>query len=284
MLYHDDYSTDFLETYGAQLDGAIFPYTIDFDDAAGIGNALKTVTGRLAPYDLDLVLMIYATKMSVAPYPPSAAYVAGGLRAGLDAMTRGEILGVTTYALAKEFEREACGFTRHLDLVVPSETPTRPGDYVEASQTIRLEPGVRDHRLRFFEQDSYPVGTAGYHFKQLLINGKTVWDADVAADALSWNERTVDLTPHLEGASSATLTFRLYDKKGVSNFGVRMSVAALEAVGLTIVDPDFTEDRGWRFAARGPGSAARGGHPCDPERQRHVYDAVRDLYGRYRAR
>ena len=112
-----------------------------------------------------------------------------------------------------------------------------------------------------------------------------MWDQDVAADdALAWVERTFDLTPHITGKSSAVLTFRLYDKKGVSNFGIRVSVAGLEATGFTVDDRDFTNDTGWKFAQQGPGSARRAHYLCDPDRQRHVYEAVRDLYGRYRVR
>jgi hypothetical protein len=199
-------------------------------------------------------------------------------------MTRGKILGVTTYAMTKEFQPEDCGFTRHLDLTVPSETATRAGDYVSASQGVRPRPGSTSYGLRFSEQDSYPIGTAGYHFKQLLVDGRIVWEADVAADpALAWVERSFDLTPYLKGKSDATLTFRLFDKKGVTNFGIRASVADLNASGFSVANPDFTNETGWTFAARGPGSAVYGHQVCDPDRQRHVFEAVRDLYGRVAA-
>ncbi|MBA2260539.1 MAG: hypothetical protein H0W18_16745 [Acidobacteria bacterium] len=285
VLYHDDYGDAFLASYAAHLDGAIFPYTIDFEKADGVGEALKRIDATLDAFGLDLVLMVYSTKMSVAEYPPSATYVAGALRTGLEAMRRGEILGVTTYAMVKQFEKEECGFANHLNLTVPSEVPTKPGDFVSAGQTIRIDPAAGRYQLRFFEQDSYPVATAGYHFKQLLIDGQVVWDQDVASDdALAWVERTFDLTPHVQGKSSAVLSFRLYDKKGVSNFGIRVSVANLDATGFTIDDRDFTKDTGWNFAQQGPGSARRAHYLCDPDRQRHVYEAVRDLYAEYRVR
>ena len=285
VLYHDDYGDEFLASYAPHLDGAIFPYTIDFEKADRVGDALKRIDAKLDRLGLDLVLMVYSKKMSVAEYPPSASYVAEALRTGLEAMRRGEILGVTTYAMEKEFEKEHCGFATHLNLTVPSEVPTKPGDFVSAGQTIRLDPAAGRYQIRFFEQDSYPVGTVGYHFKQLLIDEQIVWDQDVAADdALAWIERTFDLTPHVKGKSSAMVTFRLYDKKGVSNFGIRVSVANLEATGFTIDDRDFTKKTGWNFAQRGPGSARRAHYICDPDRQRHVYEAVRDLYRQYRVR
>lgn len=284
VLYHDDYSNAFLAGYARHIDGAIFPYTVNFEDVDQIDEALDAVVGKLKPFDLDLVLMVYATKISVAPYPPSASYVTGALRVGLEYMRRGEILGVTTYAMAKEFEREDCSFARHLNLTMPSETATSAGDYVSVSQEVRPQPSSVSYRLRFAELDSYPIGTAGYHFKQLLVDGQTVWEADVAADpALSWVERSFDLTPYLKGKPHATLTFRLFDKKGVTNFGIRVSVADVNASGFSVANADFTNDTGWTFGKRGPGSAVYGDYVCDPDRQRHVFEAVRDLYGRVAA-
>jgi hypothetical protein len=281
VLYQRDYTPELLGAYAESFDGTVLPYTLDYEDFTGVGETLRRIRAALEPHGLKLVLMVYATKMSVAPYPPSATYVAGALRAGVAAMMRGEILGVVTYALPKQFQAEECGFAHHLNLIVPSETRTTAGDFVSATQAVRLDPSAASHQLRFYEQDSYPVGTAGYHFKQLLVNERTVWSADVAADpALAWNEHVVDLTPYVKGASRATISFRLYEEKGVSNFGVRMSIGGMSASGVRLEDAGFTQKTGWSFAQQGPGSAQYGFHVCDPDRQRHVYEAVRELYGR----
>jgi len=281
VLYRRDYVPAFLSAYAGHFDGAIFPYTVDFDDFEGVAATLQQIRAAVEPFGLHLILMVYATKMSVAQYPPSAPYVAGALRAGLAAAKRGEIRGVVTYAMAKEFQVDACGFAHHLNLVVPSETPTRVGDFVSATQAVRIDARADTHQLRFFEQDSYPAGTAGYHFKQLLVNGKTVWSVDVAADpALTWTEHTFDLTPYVKGTSRATIAFRLYDEKGVSNFGVRMSIAGMSGTGMVLDNVDFTERTGWSFMQQGPASAQYGYHVCDAERERHVFESVRDLYGR----
>jgi hypothetical protein len=114
----------------------------------------------------------------------------------------------------------------------------------------------------------------------LLVNGKTVWSVDVAADpALTWTEHTFDLTPYVKGTSRATIAFRLYDEKGVSNFGVRMSIAGMSATGMVLGNADFTTTTGWSFTEQGPASAQYGHYVCDPDRERHVYESVRDLYG-----
>ena len=281
VLYRRDYLPAFLDAYAAHFDGAIFPYTADFDGFQGVAGALSQTRAAVEPFGLDLILMIYATKMSVAQYPPSAAYVAGALHAGVTAMSRAEIRGVVTYAMSKEFQLEACGLPHHLNLLVPSETRTSRGDFVSATQEVPVDPRAVDYQLRFSEQDSYPVATAGYHFKQLLVNGRTVWSADVAADpALVWVEHSVDLTPYVKGTSRATISFRLYDEKAVSNFGVRMSIGGVSATGLLLENADFTQETGWSFVQHGPGTAQYGYHLCDPDRQRHVYEAVSELYGR----
>ena len=57
VLYHDDYSDEFLARYAAHVDGAIFPYTVNFDDVDEINEALDAVIGKLEPFELDLVLM-----------------------------------------------------------------------------------------------------------------------------------------------------------------------------------------------------------------------------------
>jgi hypothetical protein len=285
VLYLRDYVPAFLGAYAAHFDGVIFPYTVDFDDFTGVAAALSQTRAAVEPFGLDLILMVYATKMSVAPYPPSAAYVAGALRAGVTAMMRGEVRGVVTYAMAKTFQVEACGFAHHLNLTVPSETRTSAGDFVAATQTVRIDPHAAGYQLRFSEQDSYPIATAGYHFKQLLVNGRMVWSADVAADPeLAWTEHVVDLTPYVKGISRATISFRLYDEKGVSNFGVRVSIAGISATGLQLENADFTHRTGWSFAHQGPASAQYGYHVCDPDRQRRVYEAVSQLYGQVASR
>ena len=108
--------------------------------------------------------MVYATKMSVAEYRRRRPMWPAP-RTGLEFMKRGEILGVTTCAMAKEFEQEQCGFANHLNLAMPLRDPDQARRLCHpAGQTVRVDPSATHYRLRFFEQDSYPVGTAGYHF------------------------------------------------------------------------------------------------------------------------
>jgi hypothetical protein len=195
-------------------------------------------------------------------------------------MKRGEILGVTTYAMAKEFQKEDCSFSRHLNLTMPSETGACRRLRVDQQGSRPPRPGTT-YRLRFFEQDSCPDRHYRISLQAVAGDGKTVvWETDVAADAALSCRAVVRSHSMLKGKAGATVSFRLYDKKGVNNFGIRVSVADLRASGFSIRNPDTREGTGWTFAKQGPGSALYGSHVCDPERQRHVFEAVRDLYGR----
>ena len=136
------------------------------------------------------------------------------------------------------------------ELSFPGSTPSQPGDFVEASQSARVLPGV-PRRLRFHERDDFTGATAGYHFKQLLVNGKVVWEADVAGGMNAWREVVVDLPAPAEGNTNLTIAFRLWDKQGVSNFGVRWQLKDLQADGLALA-AGLDQPRLWRVSQRGP--------------------------------
>lgn len=141
-------------------------------------------------------------------------------------------------------------------LSCPWGTPTQPGDFASATTSGRVSSS--DHvKLRFLEEDDFTGPTAGYHFKQLLADGEVVWEDDAAAGTSDWREITVDLTPKLHGKTNVTLAFRLYDKKGVSNFGVRWRLKDLRAEGLKLAAA-LDEPQSWRVDQRGPFEAGFG--------------------------
>src|SRR4029079_15817958 len=114
------------------------------------------------------------------------------------------------------------------ELSFPNYVPSKAGDFVMVSQEAKVLQGKR-HALSFRERDDFTGPTSGYHFKQLLVNGKVVWEEDVAGGTNDWRRVEVDLSRELESESSATLAFRLFDKKAVGNFGVRWRLKDLEA-------------------------------------------------------
>jgi hypothetical protein len=157
------------------------------------------------------------------------------------------------------------------DLIFPHHTFSQPDDFVMVSQSVEILPAVR-RTIRFLEKDDFTGPTDGYHFKQLLINGAVVWEQDVAGGTNDWREINVDVS-RVAAASTArtnvTLAFRLFDKKGVSNFGVRWSVSDLQTDGLkpaaTLGHPES-----WDLVKRGKFEAGFGSALSGPKRAFHV--------------
>ncbi len=132
----------------------------------------------------------------------------------------------------------------------PSGTPTRAGDFAAAELAVRVL-STNACRLRFREQDDFTGPTRGYHFKQLLVDDAVVWEQDVAGGDPGWREVELDITPEARGKSVVKLAFRLLDKKGVSNFGVRWRLRDLRAEGLELSD-NLSQPSRWRVLERGP--------------------------------
>jgi uncharacterized protein YfiM (DUF2279 family) len=154
------------------------------------------------------------------------------------------------------------------ELSFPWSTPSQPGDFVEASQSATVLPGGRQ-RLRFRERDDFTAATAGYHFKQLLVNDAIVWEADVAGGTNAWGEVAVDVTAAAQGKTNLMLAFRLLDKMGVSNFGVRWQVKDLQAEGLKLA-ASLDRPEQWQISQRGVFECGFRDRIKPPERRFHV--------------
>src|ERR1035437_4963139 len=144
------------------------------------------------------------------------------------------------------------------ELSYPWSTQSQPGDFVQASQTAAVLPGARQHP-RFRERDDFTAATSGYHLKQLLVNDTVVWEADVAGGANAWAEVMVDVTGAAQGKTNLTVAFRLLDKQGVSNFGVRWRVKDLQADGLSLA-AGLDQPQKWQ-GSQGGGFGVRVGGP-----------------------
>ncbi len=152
--------------------------------------------------------------------------------------------------------------TQSGQLGCPASTPTHPGDYVSAAVSARVVDTSRV-RLHFTERDDFTGKTAGYHFKQLLVEDKILWEEDVAGGAKTWQQIEADATAAVQGKSKVTVAFRLTDKRGVSNFGVNWRLKDLRAEGLELATT-LAEPSQWKVEQQGPfeagfGSAVRKG-------------------------
>ncbi len=150
----------------------------------------------------------------------------------------------------------------------PWSTPSQAGDFIRASQSAAVLPGAIQ-QIRFRERDDFTGNTAGYHFKQLLINGAVAWEEDVAGGSNTWREVTVDVADAARGTTNLTVAFCLLDKKGVSNFGVRWQVKDLQVEGLKLA-AGLDQPQQWKVSQRGAFEAGFGDRIKPPQRRFHV--------------
>lgn len=145
------------------------------------------------------------------------------------------------------------------ELSYPYGVPSRSGDFVMATQVASVQP-ARRCRLTFKEVDDFSAKTAGYHFKQLLVDDAVVWEEDVAGGEMKARSIEVDVTEQVRGKKSVTVAFRLFDKKGVSNFGVSWHVSDFRCEGLSL-SADLAKPKEWKVARQGAFESGFGAEP-----------------------
>jgi len=118
----------------------------------------------------------------------------------------------------------------------PSSTASAAGYYGAISRNITVSQD-ETVQITFYQTDSYTGSTSGYHYKQLLVDGNVVWEEDVAGGTTDFTEEavTVSLT-----AGTHTVTLRVYDKRGVSNFHVDVYFDDIAIQGYTDSKPSYT--------------------------------------------
>jgi hypothetical protein len=152
------------------------------------------------------------------------------------------------------------------EFICPPNSPSRAGDFVMASQTVHVLPG-NAYEIRFLDRDGYTGSTAGYHFKQLLIDGKVVWEEDVAGNPDGAREVVVDVTDMVRGRASFTLAFRLLEKQGVGNFSLNWHVKELRGKNLQLAE-DTSQPQKWKVSRQG---ALQTGFGARPKPGRHRF-------------
>ena len=150
----------------------------------------------------------------------------------------------------------------------PAATHSADGDFGMAVQTARV--ARPDHcTIQFREMDDFNGATAGYHFKQVLVDGAVVWESDVSGGKRGWQEVSVDVTAQVRDRNEVRLAFRLFEKKGVANFPVRWRVADLRCSGLDVAAGLEQPDR-WAAAVQGGFDVGFGNQLKPGARQFHI--------------
>ena len=106
----------------------------------------------------------------------------------------------------------------------PSSTPSQAGDHAALTEVITNTAGFPDAPwfFPFRVNDSYDGTTTGYHKLQVLVDGVVVWEGD-AAGATGIQDISLNLQNQLKGKTAAAIQVRLYEARGVSNFGLTAS-------------------------------------------------------------
>ncbi len=150
----------------------------------------------------------------------------------------------------------------HIAVIYPGNAPSKPGHRAFVTQEVAVT-NTEHATLRFHYEDDYDGPTEGYHFMQLCVNDRVIWEEDVAGRDKA--DHTVDLSALVGHRRPITLSFGVLDKKGVSNYPVHVGFSNIEATGLRMSGNGWADSRAWkqqtsgRFAIRfDPGYAGSG--------------------------
>lgn len=146
----------------------------------------------------------------------------------------GVIFPYLNWANMDDYSDEAAQITNNSDILngelaqfvvsFPSSTPSQAGDYAALTQVITNAAGFPDSPwlFPFRINDSYEGTTTGYHKLQVLVDNLVVWEGDTGG-ATGIQDLTLNLQTQLKGKTTAAIKVRLYEAKGVGNYGVTAS-------------------------------------------------------------
>jgi hypothetical protein len=288
QMYTTGLTSAFLQSSSSFIDGVIIAFRDDPHRNTQVltseQSQIDSIYNLLHPYNLPLYWMVYASRLSSTPTSPTADYIDRVTQTALDNIHSGELAGIITYVLYKDTapgqessENKAVSGLGYLNLFVPGGNPTAAGHYSAASQTITPD-GTGSYSLAFQSMEEGP-NVAGYHFKQLLVDGTVAWEQDTSStdSDLKWQTVNVDLSAYLKDKSSATLTFRLFEKKGVTNFNQNASFDHLQPTGFSLTNGDFEDRSGWSLSSAAADMISDI-IVYDPDRRAHAFDAVKENY------
>ncbi|WP_163513471.1 hypothetical protein [Fodinicola acaciae] len=252
-----------LSTISGVVDGIIFPYlgtNGNTQDPGYVTQQLDQILAHTQSKNLQLLLLIYAGRFLDAPLAPTEDYVGQVMDRAKPYVDNGWIEGIINYGAPITDDPQvnsdnlAQTGNGRLSLIVPKNTPTPTGSYEQGSKRITVDPNADSYQLSFahYDENARVQAVVGYQIKQALINDTVVWESDVEDDPnYSWASATVGndkLYPLLHGKTSATLTFRLLERKGVGSFPVDVGFDSVQATGMTVPDPSFETPHSWTLA------------------------------------
>lgn len=133
-------------------------------------------------------------------------------------------------------------------------SPTSKEDFAGIVQTVELTQA--DKGISFFVRDNYTGKTKGYHWMELLLDDEVIWEADIVGGNTEWQQVSLDLTRYLKEAKrkkigrnkyriekNYQITFRVYERKGVTRFGFQAWVDNFQLLKKTPAHPQNCEKK-----------------------------------------
>ena len=279
---------EFLDKYAPVIDGVIFAYrdepTINTSRNTSLRAQLDATEALLRARGKALVLMVYCAPLGRIPIPPGVEYVRESVDMGLRDMREGKLAGVVTYVLrktglpapaAEDYARAGNGRAT----ILVSGKNIQAGGYGELSGQMSVKPERGPFRLTFWRTALYSRLPPGYFFLQILLDGRMVWEQDIAAfEPKVWKQERADLGEWPDGKRDATLGIRMALHRNAGSITVTIGLDDLAAEGFTLDDPGFENPARWKPAQTAPAFLPMV-QMFDPERPIRMFDAVRELYG-----
>jgi len=287
QVYWRSFTPEFVNAYVPLVDGLIFAYrddpTTNTVRTASLEQQLQGAEAMMASKGKSLVLMVYTHPLGHLPMSPDVRYVGEIVATGIEHTQQGKLAGVVTYALnkgghdPKEANRAHSG-RGVAGFQMPGRS-TREGAYGTIGQQVKVDADAGSYRLRFRHTGTHHQRFArGNRSKQVLVDGKVVWEGDVADDqAGRWKQESVDLSGALAGKKAAILEFRMTDRRDGDTYWTWAAFDDLEAQGFAIRDPGFESPEAWRTDANHPAFLAMV-QVFDPERSIKIFNEVSRLY------
>lgn len=272
-------SLDVAAQFRGALDGIIFPYRGE-----------TSTPGTADPSTARSEGEVYGDLSHCATGPLCMQFTASGDSAEGDSagITRSIDVSAGAHTLTMSLNNDdylnPCGDGRCFEFSMETYHPTQDGDYYAITQQVDIT-DAGPHSLSVWVADGSRRDVPGYQFFQALVNGKVVAERD--ASGTNDPERLeADVTDIIGDATTAEITFRLFNPKGVTNFGNLTWIDDVKLTGATVRDADFDDRRSGAWTPSNRGPQMKGGYTAGEYAVETLVDgavvAVQPLEGYHR--
>jgi hypothetical protein len=289
-LYWPSITKSLIDAYAHTFDGLIMPYRDGVNSDTAMTDTFQAeidaVRNMLSGTGARFIVMVYGNTLGRTMVSPDVEYVSRLVDSSMANVRKGKINGVIVWNLELAAAGNPAEYSRNLartgmgalSLSLAPDTATAPGEYAEASSTIRLDGGSSSCVLQFWSRNDQAAGALpGYHEMQLYAGTHLVWQQDVASDGAEWSASPpLTVTPDLV-RGMASLAVRLIELKGVSSYGVNAIFDDFSTTGCSVSDPGFETGNGWTLT-RSSGSLVPAIYQYNPTFTTAAFDAVAARY------